>query len=118
MPRQRRVLVWGSSLFIAAVAESLRAAPPPGVSRIEAHSADQPLDVLTAAGDVVLCDLPSVPPDAVVALLRAHAGLAIIGLDIDSDQVVVLSGKRRQAYSARDLAAIIGDNAREACDHP
>ena len=124
MEEQHVVVLYGNSLFMAGVEASLRGQPGLDVVRIDATFPNpvQRLDALHP--DVIIFDLTA-PPSTLPAfgyaqarlptsnlhspfsILQKHPGLSLIGLDLNSNQVLVLSGQQHTVLAADDLAQVI-----------
>lgn len=102
-----RVVVCGSSLYMAALAASLQTHPDVAVLRIPANAAalSQGLDELVPA--LVALDLGEMPGDLALSLLRDRPELILIGVDPSSDRMLVLSGRQEQPVSAAELLRAI-----------
>ena len=102
-----RVVVCGSSLTMAGLAASLQANQDVDVLRIPAFSAALAQDPDEQAPRVIAFDLAEVTGDLAVALLRERPGLMLIGVDTDSDRLLVLSGPAERVLSVADLVKVI-----------
>lgn len=107
MEKQRRVALYGSSLFIAGLEASLKDKPGLDVVRIEAPLLYVAERVKALRPDVVIFDINTVNPDHALPLLREHPGLALIGLDVNSNKVIVFSSQPYQTLTADDLVQVI-----------
>ena len=112
MEEQHVVVLYGNSLFMAGVEASLRGQPGLDVVRIDATFPNpvQRLDALRP--DVIIFDLttsnsPFSNLDFPSSILQEHPGLSLIGLDLNSNQVLVLSGQQHTVLAADDLAQVI-----------
>ena len=107
MPPKIRVVVCGSSLYMAGLAASLQANPDVDVSRIAANTAalTQSLDEFAPAA--VAFDLGEMPGDLAISLLRDRTDLTLIGVDPSSDRMLLLSGRHEQPVSAAELLQAI-----------
>ena len=104
----RKVVLYGNSVFMAGVEAGLKSRDEIEVIHIDASlpSAAQELDALNPA--VVIFDLSS-PPTLKFGLpfIREHLGLPLIGLDVTSNTVLVLSCQQYTALTVDDLAQVI-----------
>lgn len=112
MEEQHVVMLLGNSLFVAGVEASLRGHPGLEVVRIDTTfpNAVQRLDALRP--DVIIFDLtaPNSPFSNLYfpsSILQEHPGLSLIGLDLNSNKVLVLSGQQYTVLAASDLAQVI-----------
>lgn len=106
MTPKTRVAVCGSSLTMAGLAASLKASLDVDVVRIPTIAAAlaQYHDDLAA---VIAFDLGELSGDLAAGLLRERPGLLLIGVDPDSERLLVLSGRAEPALSVADLIQII-----------
>jgi DNA-binding NarL/FixJ family response regulator len=114
-----RVVVYGSSLYMAGIAATLQANPTLEVVRIPTNSTDFPQCLDELAPEVIVVDLGEAASGLAVALLSERPGLLLLGVDPDSDEIMVLSGQRTRVLSGSELAllasgrraAVAGDGA-------
>jgi DNA-binding NarL/FixJ family response regulator len=108
VPGPRKVVLYGNSLFLAGVEASLTDRTGLEVSRLEANLPDA-LERLDALGpDVVILDMAESNAEFALKILKEHPGLPLIGLDLSkNNQVLVLSGQKREAFTAHDLTTVI-----------
>ncbi len=102
-----RVAVCGTSLTMAGLAASLQANQDVDVLRIPAITAALAQDLDEQAPTVIAFDLAEVNGDLAIALLRERPSLMLIGVDLDSDRLFLLSGHAEQALSVADLVKVI-----------
>jgi hypothetical protein len=69
------------------------------------HSAAQRLAALRP--DIVLFDLATVPSDFAIALWKAQPYALLIGMDLVTNQALVLSGQPTRAHTTEDLLQVI-----------
>ncbi len=107
MEIKTRVIVYGSSLQMAGIAASLKTDQDLDVVRVDPHSsaARQSLQELNPAA--IAFDLSNPPAWLDVTLLRQKPGVLLIGVDPESDEILVLSGRPQQALSVSDLVHVI-----------
>jgi hypothetical protein len=113
----RRVLLYGNSLAVSAVAASLQACGDLELVRVPAGAA-APAGANTAgrlsvlAPAAVIFDRVTTRPDLVLALLDQLPQALLIGVNPSSDQVLVLSGRQERAVAPEDLLGVIQRGAR------
>ncbi len=105
MEERQTVVLYGNSLFVTGMEASLRGERGLEVVRIDATipSAAQCLDALRP--DVVIFDLTA--PNSPSSILQEYPGLPLIGLDPNSDTVVVFSSQQHTVLTTNDLAQVI-----------
>lgn len=110
MEAQRVIVLYGASLFVAGVETSLRDRPGLEVVRIESTLPDTGQRLKSLRPDVIIFDSSEARLDALpgmTQLLREHPGVLVIGLDLTSDEVTILSGQQRSVTKAEDLVEVI-----------
>jgi len=103
----RKVVLYGNSLFMAGVEAGLKNRDGIEVIHVDASlpSAGQQLDSLHPAA--VVFDLASPPLRLGLPFVKEHLGLPLIGLDVTSNTVLVLSCRQYTALTVDDLAQVI-----------
>jgi len=101
------VVLIGNSLLMSSIGASLQASAGLQVLTVDAevHDAAHRLGVLQP--DVVLFDLGAAQPDFAVTLWKGQPDLLLIGVDLATNQALVLSGQRTRAYTTEDLLQVI-----------
>jgi len=105
--RKRTVALYGGNLAISAIAASLQEKPefqvqqvgglPSGI--IDQLNADPP--------DAILFDLAEGHPHFTIPLLHEHPTTVLIGVDLKTNKMLVLSGERSRLLTAEDLMKVI-----------
>ena len=109
MTSQTRVVVCGSSLYMASLAAGLKATSALDVERILTVSPALPEYLRDLGPAAVAIDLGEAPAELLVALLRQCPGLLLLGVDPTSNDFLVLAGGTANALSVADLVNIIED---------
>ena len=107
MEKRHRVILYGSSVFIAGVEASLADRPGLDVVRVDATLPDAEQRLVGLRPGVVIFDLTVPDSPSAVSFLKEHPGLSLIGLDPNSDTVYVLSSQQHTVLTAGDLARVI-----------
>ena len=112
MQKQTRIVVYGSSLNMAGIAASLNARGGLEVVCVEPHSPNsrQALHELHPAA--IAFDLNEPFPNLEAALLREQPSLLLVGVDPNSNELLVLSGHPHRALSMADLVEAIRKDGR------
>lgn len=107
MENRRQVAVYGNSLNMAGIVATLRADTTLEVLCVNPDSANawQSLDENGLAA--IVFDLSDPPVCVDVTLLYDRPGLALIGVDLSSGKMLVLSSRPEQALSMADLLNVI-----------
>jgi hypothetical protein len=109
--KRQRVILYGDSLILDGVRASLETCPA-----VEVLVLDPPLnapfeELHRLCPAALIFDPTSVEPDFPLALLQ-QPGLLLVGIDPETHQVLVWSGRQATAVSAADLVSVIrGDYA-------
>ncbi len=102
----RTVLLYGRSLLISLVADSLKAWPDLSVAR--ATSWEEARLVLAGGlPDVLIFDLAGVDETHVLPLLLKRPDLTLIGLDPERNQAVQMSWRNAHALTLSQLGDIV-----------
>ncbi len=104
------VVVCGASLFISAIADSLRPLPEVQVFHLNLRSPSTLAYVVDMAPDVVIIDRADDNAELVRALLKHD--LPLIEVDANENAVTLLSGRRVPISETGDLVRLISENKR------
>lgn len=104
--KRKRVILYGHSLILGTLGESLKRYPELEIIPLQAPF--QPVESLAElAPDVILLDVTSARPEPAWVLLERCPSLLVIGLDPSNEKMLVLSSRSTQAFSAEDLIHIM-----------
>jgi len=103
MEKIRRVVLYGSDLVVSAVGANLRGREGFQILQIDPLHPDALQRLDAARPDVVLFNLASTQPDFTVAVLKKHPGLLLIGVDLKTDNMLVMSGEESRLMTADNL---------------
>ncbi len=107
MKNKRTVALYGSTLVMSTIGASLQEKPEFQVQQIQGLLPDF-IDKLEAPlPDVILFDLAASQPHFAVPLLRNHPTIMLIGVDVSSNKMLVLSGEQSRLLTADDLVQVI-----------
>jgi DNA-binding NarL/FixJ family response regulator len=102
-----RVALYGSSLFIEGLEESLKADPGLEVLRLRGDAKD----VLSEAGrlqpDAVVLEAGTLPDGLGMMLLKECQGLMLVVLDQEKSDLFLLSGQQARAETTMDLLLML-----------
>jgi hypothetical protein len=99
MPNPRRIILLGSSIFIAAIEAGLQDNPGLEVARVDERTPDVERTLCAHAASTIVFDASGATPPCLVPLLQESPGLVLIGVDPSQNHALVLS--------MRDLAQVI-----------
>jgi hypothetical protein len=107
MVANSRLVVYGNSVFLAGIKAQLEHADELELITMDVAPTDVAGWVLACQPQVVLFDLSMGYPDFAVALLHEQPGLLLIGVDPNSNELLVLSSHQEQAVAMADLLKVI-----------
>ena len=107
MPQTKKVILYGSSLFIAGLDSSLSAAPGLEIRRLEVEAGSLLEQVRTGTPDVIVVDLGVAPGNLTFNLLQKFPDVTLLGLNPENDQLLILTIQQRKAQEAHDLLRVI-----------
>ncbi len=108
---RRRVVLYGDSLILAGVRAGLVRCPDLQVLSLDA-SLDNPMDAIRACCPATfIFDMDAVRPDFQLSLLQ-QPGLLLVGIDPETHQALVWSGREKAAVVAADLMNLIEERER------
>ena len=102
-----RLIVYGNSVFLAGINAQLEQTTSLELITIESAYSDVVDQVRACRPQAVLFDVAMDYPDFAVALLYEQPGLLLIGVNSNSNELLVLSGQREQAMTVADLVHVI-----------
>lgn len=105
--KNRIVVLYGNSLLISSIAASLESQPRLRVHQINAPGADLARHLESLSPDVLVFDMTTAKPDDAVTLLSQHPRLSLVGIDPDSRQMLLWSGRHVRALTVQDLVQAI-----------
>ena len=107
MDKTRRVVLYGSDLVVSTVGESLRGQEGFQILHIDPLRPDALQRLNAARPDVVLFDLTSTQPNFTIAVLKKNPGLLLIGVDLEIDKMLVMSGEESRLLTTDDLVQMM-----------
>jgi hypothetical protein len=102
-----RVALLGSSLTLASIGAALATSPELELLSAELPCDDPPSRVDALAPNVVIFDLAAGLPDHSLRHLAERPDLALIGLDLESGRMLLLSGERATLSTTDDLVRAV-----------
>ena len=106
MKERRIVALFGNSLLIDAVAAGLSDKQEFGVMRLYTPITDEER-LRSLSPDFVIFDLDTPDSGFIVRFLRNQPGVPLLGLDVTSNQAVLISSQQHTPLTMDDLAQII-----------
>src|SRR5512139_3459782 len=107
MVANSRLILYGNSVFLAGIKAQLEHISTLELITLEAASTGVADQVHAYHPQAVLFDLAMGYPDFVVSLLHEQPGLLLIGVDPNSNELLVLSGQQKRAVVVADLLKVI-----------
>ena len=109
--KTRTVGLYGSNLVMSTIGASLQEKPQFQVQQIQGLLPDI-IDKLDAAPpDVILFDLAGGQPHFAIQLMQNHPKILLIGVDLMSHKMLVLSGEQSRLSTEHDLLQVIEGGA-------
>jgi len=107
MGKTCKVVLYGSSLFMAGAETSLKGRPGLEVVRVESTTPEI-LEVLhDLQPDVIIVDLATLDLLETLPILADYPGLPVIGLDLSGNSATILWGRKRSVSTAAGLTELI-----------
>lgn len=107
MREVRKVVLYGSDLVVSSIGANLQDRERFRLIQIDPLLPDALHRLETIHPDVVLFDLTLVQPDFSTTVLRRYPGLLLIGIDLNKDKMLVLSGEEFRLLTQEDLVHVI-----------
>jgi len=105
MERGPCIVLLGDSVLMDSLADYLADRSLSGVHRTTSTNFDDQIDILKP--NLILLEMGRPYSDQVISLLQQRPGMAIIGLDLDSSQAIVLGSYQRIIGTMEDLYKVI-----------
>ncbi|MEW6439811.1 MAG: hypothetical protein AB1640_02645 [bacterium] len=107
MERVRKIVLYGHDLVVSTVGENLRGRSGFQITQIDPLLPDALQRLEAARPEVVLFDLANNRPDFTITALRKHPGVLLIGVDLETGKMLVLSGEESRLLTLDDLVRVI-----------
>jgi hypothetical protein len=106
MKKVIRVAVYGSNVVMSSLCASLQKRPDLEVRRLDAGLSSDEIDA--AFPDVILFDLAAGQPDFAISAMQKNPTMLLVGVDLTSHKMLVLSGEQSHLLTADDLVRVVG----------
>jgi len=103
----RNIVLFGSNLVVSTVGASLRGRSGLQLIQIDALAPDALQRLEAACPDVILFDLAAARSDFAVPLLRNRPCLLLVGVDLVTKKMLLLSGEESHLFTTEDLLEVI-----------
>ena len=107
MEKQPLVVLLGDSVLIDGVAVGLAGRQVPSMVRIDTFTPDIAERLKYLKPDMIVFELDTPWSSSIFSLLREQPGILLLGLDLDSSQVIVLNSYRYITRTMNDLYQIV-----------
>jgi hypothetical protein len=104
----RKVGIYGSQLVMSIIGACLQEKPEFDVQRIDGLLPNIIDETDAAPPDVILFDLTAAQNHFAISLIRTHPTVMLIGVDLASKKMLVLSGEEFDLLTVEDLVRVIG----------
>lgn len=109
MEKTRKIVLYGSDLVVSTIGANLQGLTGFEMVQIDPLLPDALPKLAAALPDVILFDLAGVQPDfTIVNMIMKNPGLLLIGVDLDTGKMLVMSTKESRLLTTDDLLAMIG----------
>ena len=105
--KTRAVVLYGGNLVMSIIGASLREKPEFQLRQIDGLPHDIMVQLEAVPPDVILFDLAGHHPDFAISLLWSHPKIMLIGVDLASHRMLVLSGSQSQLLTQEDLLQVM-----------
>ncbi len=102
-----RVILYGSSILIGGLTESLKTFPGLELMCLRHNSNELVEQAHRLQPRAVVAEAGALPDDVSMTLLREVADLLLIALDLERSRLLVLAGHHSPATTATDLMQVI-----------
>lgn len=107
MAPNSRLILYGNSVFLAGIRAQLEQVPALELITLAAAQTNVVDWIRACQPQAVIFDLTLGYPDFALSLLHEQPGLLLIGVDPNSNQMLVLSGQQKRAVAVADLLKVI-----------
>ncbi len=108
MSNLKRIVLYGNSLALTTIGANLQERADVEVVRVDSRTPDA-ADRLTALQPAaVFFDLRGARPEFAITLLNEHPQVVLIGVELESAKMLLLSGRRERALDLQDLSHVLG----------
>ena len=107
MADRTRVVLYGGSLYMAGLAVSLQTDPALDVIHIRSGAADIEQVLQTAPTAAVVFEIDALPSALVIDFISTHPGLSVIGMDLTSEDILLLSGQHVCVGTMTDMIGLL-----------
>ena len=97
------VALYGNSLVLASIGARIERCTGLRLETIDAALPGAIEKLSALEPDVVILDLGTAKPDPFVALWKVRPDVLLIGVDLGTDRMLILSGQPARALTAEDL---------------
>ncbi len=113
MDKNRRVFLYGKSILLSTMGESLKRFPNLEVTQLSPPLPEAP-ELGKLAPDVIIFDVQTSHPDPGFTLLKTLPDLILISVDSGSDRVCMWSGQQLRIFSTQELVQLISGSPSES----
>ncbi len=115
----KRVLLCGHSLFIAGLQASLEGMPGVELQRVEANTDRLQNRLSEWQPELLVLELDTLQHYLPLAMLKEYPHLILVGLDAESDRLLVLTGQSARPLTIDELLNVVSapENLPEGSNH-
>lgn len=104
------VAIYGSNLMMSAIGAILQKRPDLQMQQLQKWPPEAVEKLDTAPPAVILFDLAAALPDFTISMLHNNPRTRLIGVDLASHQMLVISGAQSRLQTADDLVELLGSS--------
>ncbi len=109
----KRVLLCGHSLYIAGLQSSLEAMPGIELQRVEARTDRLQERLSNWKPEVLILELDALQHYLPLAMLKEYPHLILVGLDAESDRLLVLTGQSARPLTIDELLNVVSASKKQ-----
>ncbi len=104
---RRTLVLYGNSLILSSVGASLKVRPGVRVVTVDGTQPDAAMRLTALGAKFVLLDLATTVPEVATELCSRNPNLLVIGVDLQSDHTLLLSGGSARPLTTEELFWLI-----------
>ena len=110
MEHRKVIVLVGDSLLMDGVAASIADCPKIEVEQIDPAYGDLKQHVESLVPDLIVFELNSPEATSILSLLKKLSGILLIGIDLTSNQVMVVNSQQQLTQTMKDLHRLLQES--------
>ncbi len=111
MKQQNKLILYGGAMFLEGITANFINRTDLNVMALDADDRDAAQRLHELGPNAIVFDLTSGPPRSISRLTRSSPELQLIGLGLESDYGLVMSGYQSRVLPKHELVRIIGEQS-------